>query len=90
MNDTLKSVQSRLHKSLALLKSHSHHTDLVTEMEQMLAKLEKPLLLIPVTGDKGSGKTTFVNAMLEDRYKQTIWVYKYCNVSIPITVPTQS
>ena len=67
MNDTLKCAQSELHETLALLKSHSPHSDLVTRMELMHDKLDKPLLLIPVTGEKDSGKTTIVNAMLGGR-----------------------
>ena len=67
MNDILSSAQRRLNETLKCLRSHSPDSDQDIKMGQMLVKLNKPRVLIPVTGEKGSGKTTLVNAMLGGR-----------------------
>ena len=66
MNDILRSARSSLSETLDRLDTPD--CELVTRMQQMLEKLRKPRVLIPVTGEKGSGKTTLVNAMLGGRY----------------------
>lgn len=62
VKEVLTTIQSRLYGICQDPKSSNSG-----KAKKMLAELKKPLVVIPVTGVRGSGKTTSLNALLHGK-----------------------